>query len=168
MSNSTHPVVAGVAHLYGLLVFLGNHLQSPLLYVLRFIWGIQLMQAGFGKLLNIQMPIGYFRDLGIPFPVENAWLVSCTETLGGIFLALGLLTRLTAVPLIINFIVAYLTTEQEALKKLAHFDTDKFVAADPYPYLALALIMLAFGPGAISLDYVLARWRKVEWKGPKL
>ena len=39
-----------------------------------------------------------------------------TETFGGMFLALGLLSRLTALPLIINFIVAYITTEQDGLK----------------------------------------------------
>ena len=38
---------------------------------------------------------------------------------GGLFLAFGLLTRLTAIRLIINFMVAYLTTEMESLKKLA-------------------------------------------------
>ena len=108
------------------LLVVGNHLQSPLLFAMRFVWGIQLMQAGVGKLLNIETPIGYFTDLGIPFPVENAWLVGFTETFGGLFLALGLLSRLTAIPLIINFIVAYITTEQDALKNLLSFDTDKF------------------------------------------
>src|SRR5271156_1944941 len=126
MSNPTNPLAAGIAYLYDLLVLVGNHLQSTLLFAIRFVWGIQLMQAGFGKLLNIETPIGYFTQLGIPFPVENAWLVAFTETFGGLFLALGLLTRLTALPLIINFIVAYLTTEQDGLKDLLSFDTGKF------------------------------------------
>jgi putative oxidoreductase len=168
MSNSNNPLVGGVAYLYDLLVFIGNHLQSPLLYVIRFVWGIQLMQAGFGKLLNIETPIGYFTQLGIPFPVENAWLVAFTETFGGIFLALGLLTRLTAIPLIINFIVAYLTTEQPALHKLLQLDTDDFFAAAPFLFLFAAVIVLVFGPGAFSVDYLIARWRKVEWKSAKL
>ena len=133
MSKPTNPLAASVAFLYDLLVFIGNHLQSPLLFVIRFVWGIQLMQAGFGKLLNIEKPIGYFTDLGIPFPVENAWLVGFTETFGGMFLALGLLTRLTAIPLIINFIVAYITTEEEGLKALLNFDTDKFCADTAFP-----------------------------------
>ena len=33
---------------------------------------------------------------------------------------------------------------------------------------ALALLTLAFGPGAISVDYLITRWRKQEWKGAKL
>ena len=171
MSESPNPknrIAAGIAFLYDLLVVIGNHLQSPLLFAIRFVWGIQLMQAGFGKLLNIETPIGYFTSLGIPFPVENAWLVSFTETFGGIFLALGLLTRLTAIPLIINFIVAYLTTEQESLHKLLHLDTDDFFAAAPFLFLYTAIIVLAFGPGAFSLDYLISRWRNVAWKSAKL
>jgi hypothetical protein len=50
---------------------------------------------------------------------------------GGILLALGLLTRVTAIPLIINFIVAYLTTEQDALHKLRHFNPHAFISARP-------------------------------------
>jgi len=168
MSNATNPLLAGIAYLYDLLVFVGNHLQSFLLYGIRFVWGIQLMQAGLGKLFNIQMPIGYFTDLGIPFPVENAWLVSFTETFGGMFLAFGLLTRLTAIPLVINFIVAYITTEQEGLKDLLSFDTDKFCADTAFPYLATAGVVLIFGPGVFSLDYLIARWRKAEWKSAPL
>jgi len=168
MSKPINPLVAGVAGLYGLLVLIGNHLQSPLLFLIRFVWGIQLMQAGFGKLLNIETPIGYFTQLGIPFPVENAWLVGFTETFGGMFLAFGLLTRLTAIPLIINFIVAYVTTEQDSLKKLLSLDTDDFFAAAPFLFLFAAVIVLAFGPGAFSVDYLLARWRGQEWKSARL
>jgi len=168
MDKPTNPLLAGIAFLYDLLVFVGNHLQSPLLFVIRFVWGIQLMQAGFGKLLNIETPIGYFTQIGIPFPVENAWLVGFTETFGGMFLALGLLTRLTAIPVIINLSVAYITTEQDALHKLLQLDTDDFFAAAPFLFLFAAVIVLVFGPGAFSVDYLIARWRKQEWKSAKL
>jgi putative oxidoreductase len=168
MSKPNNPLLAGIAYLYDVLVLVGNHLQSPLLFFMRFVWGIQLMQAGLGKLFNIQLPIGYFTSLGIPFPVENAWLVSFTETFGGIFLAFGLLTRLTAIPLIINFIVAYITTEQKGIGELLGFDSSDFCADTAFPYLATALVVLIFGPGAYSVDYLITRWRKLEWKGVKL
>src|ERR1700728_30976 len=102
MSRPANPLIAGVVYLYDLLVFIGNHLQSPVLYFLRFFLGLSLAQIGLGKLLHIDVPIGYFTQLGIPFPVENAWLASCTETGGGILLAVGLLSRLIAIPLTIN------------------------------------------------------------------
>jgi putative oxidoreductase len=168
MSKSTNTLLAVIEFLYGLLVFVGNHLQSPLLYFMRFVFGIELMQAGVGKLLNISLPIGYFTSLGIPFPVENAWLVSFTETFGGIFLAFGLLSRVTCIPLIINFIVAYITTEQDGLKDLLGFDTDKFCADTAFPYLATVVVVLIFGPGALSVDYLIALWRKLDWKSSRL
>jgi hypothetical protein len=31
-------------------------------------------------------------------------------------------------------------------------NSDKFVKADPFPFLLLALIELAFGPGQLSVD----------------
>jgi len=168
MSTPKNPLTVIIARAYDLLVFVGNHLQSPLLFLIRLTWGIQLMQAGFGKLLNIEKPIEYFTSLGIPFPVENAWLVGFTETFGGLFLALGLLSRLTAIPLIINFIVAYITTEQDSLHKLLSLDTDDFFAAAPFLFLFAAVIVLAFGPGAYSVDYLIARWRGEEWKSSRM
>jgi len=168
MSSSPNPLVALFIRAYDLLVSVGNHLQSPLLFAIRFVWGIQLMQAGFGKLTNIETPISYFTQLGIPFPVENAWLVGFTETFGGMFLALGLLSRLTAIPLIINFTVAYITTEQKSLHELLSLNTDDFFAAAPFLFLFAAVIVLAFGSGAFSLDYLIARWRGREWKSAKL
>jgi len=168
MSKPNNPITAAIAWLYDLLVLAGNHLQSPLLLFMRIVWGGQLIQAGWGKLMHIDKPIGYFTDLGIPFPVENAWLVAFTETFGGLFLVFGLLSRLTAIPLTINFIVAYITTEQDGLKDLLSFDTDKFCADTAFPYLATAVVVLIFGPGVFSVDYLIACWRKLEWKGAKL
>ena len=54
MSDTTIPPASGIARLYDLLVRIGNHLQSPLLFAVRFIWGVQLMQAGFGKLRVVE------------------------------------------------------------------------------------------------------------------
>ena len=168
MDKPTNPLVAFIDFLHGWLVVITNHLQSPLLWFMRFAFGIQLMQAGVGKLLNIQQPIGYFTSLNIPFPVENAWLVAFTETFGGIFLALGLLSRLTCIPLVINFIVAYITTQQKGLGELLGFDSGDFTADAAFPFLATALVVLIFGPGAYSLDYLITIWRGKEWKGPKV
>jgi len=142
---------------YGYLIFAGSHLQSFFLLGIRLVWGLELFEAGSGKLLHIDKPIAYFTTLGIPFPVENAYLVGCTEMFGGIFLGLGLLSRLTAIPLIIDFIVAYLTTEQEALHKLIHFDPDAFISADPFTYLLASVIVFIFGPGRFSVDGILKR-----------
>jgi putative oxidoreductase len=168
MSESKNPAVAWIDWLYALLVKITNHGQSYLLWFMRWAFGIQLLQAGLGKLFNIQTPTNYFTQLGIPFPAENAWLVSFTETFGGIFLALGLLSRLTCIPLTINFIVAYITTEQKGLGELLGFDSGDFTADAAFPFLATSVVVLIFGPGALSLDYLICLWRKKDWHGPKL
>ena len=168
MSTSTHPTVSKLTSLYDLLVSISNHLQSPFILAVRLVWGIELLQAGWGKLTNIDTPTQYFTQLGIPFPHENAYLVGCTETFGGLFMALGLLSRLTALPLIFNFIVAYATTEKDALVALTKLNPDPFAAAAPFLFLLMAVLVLAFGPGAYSLDYIIARVRNLEWRGPRL
>jgi putative oxidoreductase len=167
MNESPNPLVALVDRLYGLLVWLGNHSQSFFLWFIRWIFGVELLMAGLGHLFNIPSFTSFFVDLKIPFPAENAWLVGFTETIGGTLLALGLMSRLISIPLIINFIVAFLTTEQKGIHEIfTSFDTDDFAADTAFPYLATALIVLIFGPGKFSLDYLICKWRKKEWKGP--
>jgi putative oxidoreductase len=64
------------------------------------------------------------------------------------------------VPLIITLVVAYLTSEQDALQKLFSFtDIDPFLNAAPFLFLLACLVLLAFGPGVFSLDYLIGRRR---------
>ncbi|MFL6437589.1 MAG: DoxX family protein [Terriglobales bacterium] len=149
--------------LYRRLINLLNYLHSPFLLVVRLYWGWQFWQAGFGKLQDISKPIGFFTDLGIPFPVFNAWLVSSLECFGGILLMLELASRLISIPLVIDMTVAYLTADRQALKAIFS-EPGKFYGADPYTFWFAALIVLIFGPGMISLDYLIGRY--VEKRQP--
>ena len=54
-------------------------------------------------------------------------------------------------PLIFTMIVAYATAESEALHAVFS-DPNKFLSADPFLFLLASLIVLAFGPGKLSLD----------------
>ena len=143
--------------LYRRLLKVLNFLQCPFLLFLRVYWGWQFWQTGWGKLQDISKPIGFFTELGIPFPVFNAWFVSLLECVGGILLILGLGSRLTSIPLVIDMAVAYITADREALKSIFS-EPDKFYAAAPYTFLFASLIVLLFGPGAISVDYLIARY----------
>ncbi|HWY67938.1 MAG TPA: DoxX family protein [Terriglobales bacterium] len=149
-------VNTGVA-LYRRLLKTLNFLQSPLLLFVRLYWGWQFWQSGWGKLQDISKPIGFFTELGIPFPVFNAWFISLLECFGGILLILGLASRLISIPLVIDMVVAYIAADREALKSIFS-EPDKFYAAAPYTLLFASLIVLLFGPGAISLDYLIARY----------
>jgi putative oxidoreductase len=101
-----------------------NHLQSPFLLFVRLYWGWQLAQSGWGKLHNLANVSDFFVSLNLPYPAETAVFISCVEFFGGIFLALGLLSRMTALVLTINMVVAYLTADREALLSVLS-DPDK-------------------------------------------
>ena len=63
---------------------------------------------------------------------------------------------LVAIPVAFTMIVAYVTADSEALTSIFS-DPDKFVAAAPFPFLLTALLVLAFGPGTLSLDALIKR-----------
>ena len=134
--------------------------QPAFLLIVRLLWGFLFAQTGWGKWQNISQVASFFTDLGIPLPLWNAYLVATTELCGGILLMLGLLSRLTPLPLVFAMIVAYLTTEQEALTALVSGDPDPFLSAAPFLFLLASLIVLLFGPGALSLDHWLTRHRE--------
>jgi putative oxidoreductase len=128
-----------------------SYLQSPLLLAVRLYWGWQFFTTGLGKLRNIDKIVGFFTDLGIPFPSFNAHMVGTLECVGGALLFLGLGSRIIALPLTINMLVAYITADREAL--LSFFsEPGKFYAADPYTFFFASLLILVFGPGKFSLD----------------
>src|SRR5271163_312338 len=136
---------------YRLLVRVSSSLQSPFLLAVRLYWGWQFMQTGWGKLSDINKVVGFFTDLGIPAPALNAYFVSALEFGGGLLLIVGLGSRLIALPLVIDMIVAYITADREALFSVFS-NPDKFTAAAPYTFLAASLIVLVFGPGRVSMD----------------
>jgi putative oxidoreductase len=121
----------------------------------RLYWGWQFTQTGWAKLHNIDKLVNFFTNLGIPAPALNAHFVAALEFGGGVLLILGLGSRLIALPLVVNMLVAYITADREALFSILS-NPDKFTAAAPYTFLFASLIVLIFGPGKISADALLA------------
>jgi putative oxidoreductase len=128
-----------------------SYLQSPFLLFVRLYWGWQLAQSGWGKLHHLSNVGEYFATLGLPMPAQMAVFIACIEFFGGIFLALGLASRVTGLVLTVNLIMAYVIGDREALLSLFS-DPDKFIAAAPFPFLMVSLIVLIFGAGKISAD----------------
>ena len=132
-----------------------SYLQSPFLLFVRLYWGWQLAQSGWGKLHHLSNVGEYFGTLGLPIPAQMAVFIACVEFFGGIFLALGLASRVTGLVLTVNMIMAYIIGDREAL--LSFFsDPDKFMAAAPFIFLIVSLIVLIFGAGKISVDSAIA------------
>ncbi len=148
-------IISAVRQLHDKFFGLISYLQSPLLLALRLYWGWQLAQSGWGKLHHLSNVAEYFSTLGLPMPAQMAVFIACVEFFGGIFLALGLLSKITALVLTVNLTMAYVIGDREAL--LSFFsDPDKFIAAAPFAFLFVSLIVLIFGAGKISLDTALS------------
>lgn len=147
-------LIARLRHAYKVFFQGVDYLRSPFLLAVRLYWGWQLIESGWGKLHNLPKVTDYFTSLNLPMPGQMAVFISCVEFFGGLFLALGLLSRLTALVLTVNLIMAYVIGDREAL--LSFFsDPDKFAAAAPYVFLIASLIILIFGPGKLCLDTLL-------------
>jgi len=145
-----------ISALYTRYSTVANGVQAPLLLVIRLYWGLQFVQAGWGKLSHLDRTAGFFANLHLPLPLANAALAGGTEFFGGLALVIGLGARMAALPLIFTMFVAYATAEHEALAAIFR-DPDKFTAATPFLFLYAALLVLAFGPGCWSLDHWLGQ-----------
>ena len=151
------PLINKLTGLHDRFFALVSLLQSPFLLLVRLYWGWQLIESGWGKLHNLAKVTEFFTSLNLPMPAQMATFISCVEFFGGLFLAIGLFSRMTALVLTINMIMAYVTADREAL--LSFFsDPDKFSAAAPYVFLVASLIILIFGPGKFCVDYLLRRF----------
>ena len=149
--------VTSLVRAYETFAAIANYLQAPLLLAIRVFFFWQLFLAGKGKLLNIDKTAEFFGSLNLPMPLISAYLAGATECFGGLLLVVGLAARLVAIPVAFTMIVAYVTADYEALTSIFS-DPDKFVGAAPFPFLLSALLVLAFGPGAISLDALIKRF----------
>jgi putative oxidoreductase len=144
-----------------LLVRLASALQSPLLLAVRLYWGWQFAQSGWGKLHRLDKMTDYFASLNLPIPGFTATFVSGLEFIGGLLLILGLGSRFVGLLLTVAMSVAYWTAEHVALLSVFS-DPGKFYNADPFTFGFAALLVLVFGPGRFSLDFLMSRLARSE------
>jgi putative oxidoreductase len=120
--------------------------------LMRVFLGYFFCESGWGKIHNLDTFTQRFTEWGIPFPAFNAALSAYTEFLGGFLIVLGLGTRLIAIPLVINMIVAIVSVKLKDLEGVnAFFELDE-------PLYGLGFFWLIFsGPGWVSLDHLIAK-----------
>jgi len=120
----------------------------------RFVFGASLsFFHGFGKVFEgkIEGLTKTVETLGFPAPTFFAWAASLTELVGGILIAVGLLTRPAAALAAFTMIVA-----------LYRHRVDEFARMEmALMYLSVFVLAVVFGGGRYSLD------RVIGWKGPK-
>lgn len=148
-----------IDRIYALFLRVANSLQSPFLLAVRLYWGWQFAESGIDHLSNMDSFVQFMTDNHVPAPWLNAHFVASLELCGGILLALGLASRLIAIPLLVNMIVAYITADRDNLFAAFTSHAEDFYKALPFTFLFVSLLILIFGPGTFSLDTLVKRYR---------
>lgn len=119
------------------------------LLLVRLFAGLMLAFGhGLGKLPPSERFVSGVAGMGFPLPFLFAWAAALSEFLGGIFVAIGLLTRPAA------FFIAMTMTTAAFIRH----------APDPFSskekallFLAIALCLVIAGAGRYSIDRLLVR-----------
>jgi len=140
---------------------------------LRLMAGGVFLWEGILKFVYVNQGVGRFTKLGMPFPHLTANFIGYLEIVGGLLLLSGLLTRLIAIPFIIEMIVAILSTKislylgtsplplppsppQFGMWAVLH------EVRSEYAQLLTTAFLLVNGPGKWSLDALLQRKRSAR------
>jgi putative oxidoreductase len=117
---------------------------------IRILAGIAFIVAGLPKFEDISVNQGFFGSLGLP--PELVLPIALLEVIGGIFLLVGVLTRITAAIFIIEMIGATLVVWLSQgfaggpLLKQAAILTSSLLTA-------ISISLLLTGPGRISIEW---------------
>jgi putative oxidoreductase len=129
---------------------------------IRILAAIAFIVAGLPKFENISVNQGFFGSLGLP--PELVLPIALLEVIGGIFLLVGVLTRITAAIFIIEMIGATLVVWLSQgfagggpLLKQAAILTSSLLTA-------ISISLLLTGPGRISIEWNVLK-REVSPRG---
>jgi len=138
--------------------------------LIRILVGGVFLAEGVQKFLYPnEVGAGRFAKIGIPNPDLMGPFVGVVEILCGSLILVGLLTRLAAIPLIINMMVAILSTKIPillghgfwgfSLRSLPYYGFWGFAheSRTDFAMLLGSLFLLLVGAGAWSLDALLSR-----------
>ena len=134
------------------LLYTNENLINISLLLLRCLIGILLFAAGSSKVLGWFGGFGFevtkesFAKIG--FSVFLTYLSSYTEFIGGLFLAIGFLTRPTSFLVMINMFVATLVLLPSGF-------LGSRGASYPFIFLIIDIVILIVGPKAFSIDYLI-------------
>jgi putative oxidoreductase len=139
--------------------------------LVRLMAGGVFLSEGILKFVYTNQGVGRFTKIGIPAPHATAAFVGGLEIVGGILLLTGFLTRLIAIPFVIEMLVAMATTKialylgtsplplPPAPPTVGIWAVLHEVRSD-YAQIMSVLFLGIVGPGPWSLDAVFAR----KWK----
>lgn len=116
---------------------------------IRLYFGLTMAFAhGLKKVPPSEKFIGYITSLSLPLPEVMAWCAGLSEFFGGIFIALGLMTRLCGASWIATMFVAAF---------VAHA-SDPFSKQEPaLGFLVIGLFLFLSGAGKFSIDAMISK-----------
>jgi len=127
--------------------------------LIRLSVGLIFLSEGIQKFLYPEaLGVGRFEKIGIPWPALSAPFVGFWEITCGLLLVLGLLTRLAAIPLIIDMLVAIATTKIPMLLRTGFWSMAHEARTD-FAMLLGTIFLLLVGAGSWSVD---AWWRRTS------
>jgi putative oxidoreductase len=127
--------------------------------LIRILVGWVFLSEGIQKFLFPDaLGVGRFTKIGIPWPQVMAPFVGVVEIVCGSLLLIGLITRLAAVPLLIDICVALYSTKVVTLPKNGLWGTLHEARTDVSMLLGLIFLLIA-GGGIWSLDATLSAQR---------
>ncbi|AOP33095.1 hypothetical protein A0128_04005 [Leptospira tipperaryensis] len=121
-------------------------------FLLRLIFGGLFIHFGYSKLVGFDQILPLFPDLIGIGSKTSLILVVFAEFFCGIFVTIGLLTRLTVIPIFITMFVAFF---------IAHAKDTFQVKTLAFTYLLISVVVFVLGSGKFSLDkYILPKFKK--------
>jgi putative oxidoreductase len=121
--------------------------------ILRLGLGVTFFAHGREKIQNPAGFAGFLRQIHVPAPLLNAWIVALLESVGAVLLILGIGTRVIALGLAIDMLVALLTVR---IGKAPFTSGAQGAGWDFEFILLMASLALVFsGAGPLGVDHYL-------------
>lgn len=121
--------------------------------ILRLALGITFFAHGRGKVKEPAGFAAFLKQLHVPAPLLSAWLVALLETVGAVLIILGVATRVLALGLAIDMLVALLAVR---IGKAPFASGPKGGGWDlEFLLFAIALALVFIGAGPFALDPLL-------------
>jgi len=138
-----------------------NDLEQYAILLVRVSLGLFFAISGANKLFvagSTQTMYETLVEAKIPFPRLTTYFVSGVEFVGGSLLTLGFLSSLACVALLVDMLVAILTTKLSAMPKgLSPLNwLDDFLYLPEVLYVLFFILLICLGPGTLSVDHSLA------------
>jgi putative oxidoreductase len=138
-----------------------TELEQYAILLVRISLGLFFAISGANKLFvagSTQTMYETLVEAKVPFPHQMTYFVSSVEFVGGSLLAVGFLSSLACVALLVDMLVAILTTKLSAMPKgLSPLNwLDDFLYLPEVLYVLFFILLICIGPGKFSVDYWLA------------